>query len=71
MDTEGALDSVRNNGVYVLSRLIQRIHKGFLSPATKQTVRNDEERYSLIPWVEFFFSLNKWSQIWIQRNICI
>ena len=49
MDTEGALDSVRNNGVYVLSRLIQRIHKGFLSPATKQTVRNDEERYSLIP----------------------
>ena len=71
MDTEGALDSIRNNGVSVLSRLIQRKHKGFLSPGTKQTVRNDEERYmySLIPWKEFF--LNKWSQIWVQRNICI
>ena len=51
MDTERALDSVRNNGVSVLSRLIQKKHKSFLSPGTKQTVRNDEERYmySLIP----------------------
>ena len=51
MDTERVLDSVRNNGVSVLSRLIQRKHKGFLSPGTKQTVRNDEEcyMYSRIP----------------------
>ena len=41
-DTEGSIESVRVNGMSVLSELNKRKWKGFLSPGIKQTVLNNE-----------------------------
>ena len=47
MDTEMAIKSVHINKVsvlHVLSRLnLEKMYKGFLSPRTTQSVRNNEE----------------------------
>ena len=42
MNTKGAIESVRINGMSVLCGLNQRKCKGFLSQGTKQTVCNKE-----------------------------
>ena len=41
-DTEGAIESLRINGVSAISGLNSEKMYGLLSPGTKQTVRNNE-----------------------------